>query len=168
MLKGFTEAIENIKETVEDIGENIKETVSELTQQKEAALAEGDMEYANYYEDSIKTELGTHQGEALELDKNVTDAEYAKYYEADTEHAELGSHQGEAINAEDPEYAKYYEETQEKQPKGEISFGGRSGIERAKSDIEWAAKHGFEGHLRSAQQKLANEYVKEAKRNAEK
>ena len=168
MLEGFAEAVENIKETVEDIGENIKETVSELTQQKETALAEGDTEYANYYESGIEAELGTHQGEALELDENVTDAEYANYYEADTERAESGTRQEEAINAEDPEYAKYYEETREKQPKGEISFGGRSGIERAKSDIEWAAKHGFEGHLRTAQRKLADEYVKEAKRNAEK
>lgn len=143
MLEGFTEVIENIKETVEDIGENIKETVSELTQQKEAAVAEGDTEYANYYESSIEeTELGTHQGEALETN------------EAD-------------VSIEDPEYANYYEQAQSNQGKGEISFGS-GGIERAKRDIEWAEKHGFEGHLRRAQQRLTNEYVKEAQRKAEK
>ena len=141
MLDGIKAVAESVKESIENVGETIKESVSELTEQKEAALAENDAEYANYYESCInETELGTHQGEKLEMSDVETD----------------------------PEYAKYYEQNESKQGKGEVSFGGRSGIERAKSDIKWAAEHGFERQMRDAQRKLANEYVKEAAEKAKK
>ncbi len=166
MLEGFTEVVENIKETVEDVGENIKETVSELTQQKEAALSEGNTEYSNYYENSIKTELGTHQGEVLDVSEDITDAEYEKYYDNNTEQAELGTRQSKSSKTEDPEYAKYYEQNETEQGKGEISFGSSSEINRAKRDIEWAASNGFEGHLSRAQQRLVDAYKNDAKEKA--